>query len=434
MKPFMIVPQLATLFRPCYERAVANLNLEQGRLMRKFVAVALSSAFIAMSAVLAGPARADAKFEAFVQSLWPRVKAAGISRDLFDQAFAGITEPDPAVLKLAQTQPEFTSTTSEYLAKAVTPIRIDTGQSQKSGEAQLLGAIEKRYGVDRHILLGIWGMESNFGKDKGSMGVMRSLATLLYAGRKKKYAAEQLIAAFKILKRGIRSPDNFTGSWAAAMGHTQFIPTSYLAYAVDWTGDGSRDIWGSKEDALASTANYLAKAGWKSDRPWGWEVTLPDGFNRALIGRQKWRTIAEWTKLGLRRADGGKLGAPQISAFVMVPQGIDGPAFLVTQNFLALMDYNFSHSYALAVGHLGDRIRGQGPFRGTWPAVNVDLNFKERVEMQRRLSALGFETGGSDGRFGARTYEAVIAFQKRAGLPLDGRPSRKVLERLRQGL
>ncbi|NMD09499.1 MAG: lytic murein transglycosylase, partial [Phyllobacteriaceae bacterium] len=320
------------------------------------------------------------------------------------------------------------------LAKAVTPIRIESGQAQKASEAKLLAAIEKKYGVDRHILLGIWGMESNFGKDKGSMGVMRSLATLIYAGRKKQYAQEQLIAAFRILAKGIRTPDNFTGSWAAAMGHTQFIPTSYLSYAVDWTGDGKRDIWGSKEDALASTANYLAKAGWKADRPWGWEVALPKGFNRAFIGRQKWRTVAEWSELGIRRADGQRFGVAEAKAFVMIPQGIDGPAFLVTQNFLAIMDYNLSHSYAIAVGHLGDRIRGAGPFLGEWPAVNIDLSFKERVEMQRRLSAMGFETGGSDGRFGARTYEAVIAFQKRAGLELDGRPSRLVLERLRKGL
>jgi membrane-bound lytic murein transglycosylase B len=218
------------------------------------------------------------------------------------------------------------------------------------------------------------------------------------------------------------------------MGRTQFIPSSYISYAVDWTGDGKRDIWGSKEDALASTANYLAKAGWKADRPWGWEVTLPAGFNRALIGRSHWKPVAEWSKLGIVRADGAKFGVANARAFVMIPQGINGPAFLVTDNFLAIMDYNLSHSYALAVGHLGDRIRGGGAFKGEWPAVNVDLTFKERVELQSRLSSLGFETGGSDGRFGARTYEAVIAFQKRAGITLDGRPSRKVLEQLRKGL
>ncbi len=385
---------------------------------------------IALVAVIS-PVAAEPKFERFIEGLWPSLKAQGISRILFEQAFAGITEPDPVVLQLAAKQPEFTSTTSAYLAKAVTPIRIETGQSEKTDEGQLLSAIEKKYGVDRHILLGIWGMESNFGKDKGSMKVMRSLATLIYGGRKEKFARQQMLSAFRILQKGLRSPDNFTGSWAAAMGHTQFIPSSYLAYAVDWTGDGKRDIWTSKEDALASTANYLAKAGWKSDRPWGFEVTLPSGFNRSLIGRSHWRAIRDWTKLGVKPI-GGQVGNSNADAFVMIPQGINGPAFLVTRNFLALMDYNFSHSYALAVGHLGDRIRGGGGIQAAWPDVNVDLTFEQRVELQRRLSAVGFETGGSDGRFGARTYEAIIAFQKKTGLPLDGVPSKSLLERLRK--
>ncbi len=376
----------------------------------------------------------DKKFEAFIEkTLWPRVKAAGFSRELFDQAFAGITEPDPLVLKLANNQPEFNSKTSEYLAKAVTPIRIETGKTMKAENAKLLDAIEAKYGVDRHILLGIWGMESNFGKDKGSMSVMRSLATLAYSGSRKKYANEQLIAAFRILKRGIVKANSFTGSWAAAMGHTQFIPTSYISYAVDWTGDGVKDIWGSKEDALASTANYLAKAGWSSDRPWGWEVTLPKGFNMALIGRAKWRPVAEWQKLGLQRADGGKLGSPKAEAFVMVPQGVAGPRFLVTRNFLAIMDYNISHSYALAVGHLGDRIRGRGPVIAAWPEAEFDLSFAQRVDLQKRLNALGFQTGGTDGRFGARTYEAIVYYQSSAGLPIDGVPSVKLLNRIKAG-
>ena len=379
------------------------------------------------------PARADAKFTAFIESLWPIAKANGISRDLFDRAFAGISEPDPDVLRLAKNQPEFTSTTSAYLVKAVTPIRIDTGRQMLKENDALLAAIEKKYGVDRLVLLGIWGMESNFGKDLGSMKVMRSLATLMYAGRKKDYARQQFVAALKILKKGVVKPEKFTGSWAAALGHTQFIPTSYLSYAVDWTGDGVKDIWGSKQDALASTANYLAKAGWKSDRPWGWEVALPKDFNRAMIGRKKWHTVAEWQKLGVTLKAGGSFNAPQASAFVMVPQGVDGPAFLVTQNFMAIMDYNLSHSYAIAVGHLGDRIRGGGPILASWPDVSYDLSFAQRVELQKRLSARGFETGGSDGRFGARTFEAIIAYEKSAGLPLDGIPSIKLLEHVRSG-
>ncbi len=391
---------------------------------------------IALAAMLAftpNAAYADAKFEGFIQTLWPAVQKSGISRDLFDRAFAGITEPDPAVLKLANTQPEFTTATSNYLEKAVTPIRIDTGKAMLAANDALLSAIEKKYGVDRRILLGIWGMESNFGKDEGSMSVMRSLATLIYSGTKKDYARAQLISAFAILKKGSRSPESFTGSWAAAMGHTQFIPSSYISYAVDWTGDGKKDIWGSKEDALASTANYLAKAGWKSDRPWGWEVKLPEGFDRGLIGRTHWRPVSEWMKLGLVPATGKSFNAPQASAFVVIPQGINGPVFLVTQNFMAIMDYNQSHSYALAVGHLGDRIKGGAPIQATWPDASVDLTVPQRKELQRLLNAKGFATGGADGRIGAATYEAVLQFQKKHGLPLDGIPSVKVLEQIRKG-
>ena len=397
----------------------------------KLLAIALASASLSMTVPL--EARADVKFQAFVQTLWPKAKAEGISRSLFDKAFDGVTEPDPVVLKLAKNQPEFTSTTSQYLSKAVTPIRIESGRALKESEARTLARIEERYKVDRHVLLAIWGMESNFGKDRGSMSVMRSLATLMYAGRKRDYARGQYIAALKILQKGVIAPDKFTGSWAGAMGHTQFIPTSYLSYAVDWTGDGTRDIWNSKEDALASTANYLAKAGWKNDRPWGWEVSLPDDFNAALIGRQKWRTVAEWTKLGIRPLGGGKLEPANADAFVMIPQGLDGPKFLVTRNFMAIMDYNQSHSYAVAVGHLADRIRGRGDFVTPWPDHDYKLSFAQRVELQKLLYRHGFNPGGTDGRFGARTYEAILGFQRKAGLKLDGQPSAALLQRLRQG-
>ena len=274
--------------------------------MRKRIfAALLAAAFVGLAAL---PGAADPKFEEFIQSLWPRAKAAGISRPVFDQAFAGITDPDPDVLKLADNQPEFTSTTSQYLVKAVTEARIDNGREMKVKQADTLAAIEKHYHVDRHVLLAIWGIESDFGRDKGTMKVMRSLATLLYSSNQKDYAREQIIAALKILQIGAVTPANFTGSWAGATGHTQFIPTSYLSYAVDWTGDGSKDIWGSISDALASTANYLAKAGWKDDRPWGWEVTLPAGFDKGLIGRWKWQPVSEWAKLGVKPARGGNFG------------------------------------------------------------------------------------------------------------------------------
>jgi len=392
---------------------------------RQFVAALAALPFVAV------PARADANFVAFIQTLWPSAKKAGIKRQTFDRAFAGITEPDPVALKLANNQPELTATTSAYLSKAVTSARIEAARELKASMADKLKAFEDRYNVDRHVLLAIWGMESNFGRDKGSMSVMRSLATLAYSGHKKDYAREQIIAALKMLQAGVIALENFTGSWAGAMGHTQFIPTSYLSFAVDWTGDGKKDIWNSSSDALASTANYLAEAGWKGDRPWGWEVRLPKDLDKALIGRDNWKTVGEWVKLGIVRADGSKFPNPKVEAFVMVPQGVSGPRFLVTRNFLAIMDYNLSHSYALAVGHLGDRIRGGGPFLAKWPEINYDLSARQRTELQKRLNAKGFETGGDDGRFGARTYEAIIAYQNSAGLPLDGVPSQALLEKLR---
>jgi len=386
------------------------------------------------AAALASPAQAeDKKFEAFIQGLWPQVQKAGFSRDLFDAAFKGITDPDPVVVKLAQNQPEFNSTTSEYIEKTVTPIRINTGKTALGANADLLDKIQAKYGVDNKILLGIWGIESNFGKDMGSMSVMRSLATLMYSGNKKDYARDQLIAAFTILKRGIKQPDDFVGSWAGALGHTQFIPTTYLASAVDWTGDGKKDIWGSKEDALASTAHYLAQSGWKSDRPWGWEATLPANFNRGLIGRAHWKTVTEWEAMGIKPAVGAHFSAPNAKAFVMIPQGIDGPVFLITQNFLALLAYNYSHGYALAVAMLADRIGGAGPVVAAWPPQKTDLTFAERVELQNRLTRMGFDTSGADGRFGAKTYEAVLGYQQKVGMALDGFPTRKVLERLRKG-
>lgn len=385
-----------------------------------------------LAAVSGSASAANGEFRAFIGKLWPQASAAKIKRETFEQAFTGVTEPDPAVLKLASNQPEFTSTTSQYLLKAVTPARIETGRAKLAANKTLLAALERKYGVDRHILTAIWGMESNYGQDKGSMGVMRSLATLAYEGRRRDYARPQIIAALKILQSGVVPLEGFLGSWAGAMGHTQFIPTSYLAFAVDWTGDGVRDIWGSESDALASTANYLAKSGWSSSRPWGWEVALPGGFDRSLIGRARPRTIAEWRKIGVKPIK-GDFGRGDTKGFIIVPQGIDGPAFLVTQNFNAIMAYNESHSYAIAVGHLADRIRGQGPIVAQWPDQEIELSFAERVEMQKRLIRHGFPTGGTDGRFGARTYEAILAFQKSRRLDLDGLPTRALLVKLRKG-
>lgn len=387
---------------------------------------------VAIFCLTCGAHAENAAFRQFVQGLWQEARPAKINRTTFDQAFAGIVDPDPDVLKLAGNQPEFTSTTSEYLTKAVTPARIDTGKQMLATKADLLSAIESRYGVDRYILLAIWGIESNFGKDLGSMKVMRSLATLAYQGNKKDYARPQLIAALRILQSGVIGSNNFVGSWAGAMGHTQFIPTSYLAFAVDWTGDRKRDIWNSEADALASTANYLKSAGWSSIVPWGWEVKLPPRFDNGLIGNAQARSIAAWMKIGVRPMQ-GEFRSLNSKAYLIVPQGLDGPRFLVTRNFAAIKSYNDSYSYAVAVGYLADRIRGLGPIVASWPDQNIALSYGERVELQKRLIGKGFPTGGTDGRFGARTYEAILAFQKSRNLTPNGIPDHALLEELRKG-
>src|SRR5262245_22278734 len=309
---------------------------------------------------------ASDRFGRFVHDFWREARRAGISRRVYEKAFHGVG-PDPSVLQLAQDQPEFKTSVADYLAKRVTPQRIAAGQSMAQTYGATLDRIERRYGVDREILLAIWGMESNFGSHKGEMNVIRSLATLAYAGTRRNFGRSQLIAALKILQRGDIDADGFTGSWAGAMGHTQFIPTTYNAYAVDWTGDGRRDIWNSIEDALASTANYLARSGWQRGLRWGYEVQLPARLDRRLIGEQGRRSLAAWARLGVKPANGQGFGASEASAYLVLPAGSEGPAFLVTRNFNAILKYNAAVSYALAVGHLGDRIGGAGGLVASWP-------------------------------------------------------------------
>ncbi|HEX2431266.1 MAG TPA: lytic murein transglycosylase [Aestuariivirgaceae bacterium] len=309
---------------------------------------------------------ASDRFGRFVDDFWPEARRAGISRRIYERAFRGVG-PDPSVLQLAQDQPEFKTPVSDYLSKRVTPQRIAAGQGMAQTYVATLDRIERRYGVDREILLAIWGMESNFGSHKGEMSVIRSLATLAYTGSRRKFGRSQLIAALRILQRGDIDADGFTGSWAGAMGHTQFIPTTYNAYAVDWTGDGRRDIWNSIEDALASTANYLAHSGWQRGLKWGYEVQLPARLDRRLIGEPGRRSLAAWARLGVKPANGQGFGASDAGAYLVLPAGSGGPAFLVTRNFKAILKYNAAVSYALAVGHLGDRIGGADGLIASWP-------------------------------------------------------------------
>jgi membrane-bound lytic murein transglycosylase B len=374
--------------------------------------------------------RAD-DFQAWVARFWPTAKAAGITRQTYDLAFKGMT-PDPKVVEAANFQPEYVKPIGEYIDRVVSDKRIETGKTKLVENKALLDAIEKRYGVDRHIVVAIWGVESNFGTQPGDMNVIRSLATLIYTGTKAKFAKPQLIMALKILQHGDVSYEAMNGSWAGAMGHTQFIPTTYQSYAVDYDGDGKRDIWNDVPDALASTASYLKVSGWRPGESWGYEVSLPKGFNPAKVSEATSKTLADWGKLGLVRANGAPYPRPSDRATLFAPAGTNGPAFLVLNNFRAILHYNVAKSYALAVGHLSDRLRGEGTFVHSWPTDETHLSFDQRMELQRLLVAKGLMTGDPDGVIGPATLEALKTYQRANKLPVDGFPSQTLLQMLRK--
>ncbi|MDR6177296.1 MULTISPECIES: lytic murein transglycosylase [unclassified Pseudomonas] len=355
----------------------------------------------------------------------------GISAATFDQAFAGV-QPDPAVIAADRSQPEFTKPVWEYLESAVSPLRVRNGKSLLIQQAGLLASLEARYGIEPARLVAFWGMESNYGNNMGNKGVIRSLATLAYEGRRPDFAQDQLIAALGILQHGDVTADRMIGSWAGAMGQTQFIPTTYDQYAVDFDGDGRRDIWGSTADALASTANYLKASGWQDGKPWGYEVRVPANFDYSLADMGVRKSLAEWNALGIQ-----DLGLPQPAAqpsdgaSLLLPAGHRGPAFLVFNNFRTILKYNNSSSYALGVALLSERYRDAGQVAGSWPTDDLPLSRSERVELQQRLAALGLDPGSADGIIGANTRKAIRAYQQSQGWPADGYPNHQLLDKLR---
>ena len=358
---------------------------------------------------------------------------AGISPNTFDRAFLGVT-PDLDVIKADRSQPEFSRPVWEYLEGALSPLRVRNGKKLLEQNAELLTRLEQRYGVDRQVLVSVWGMESNFGQFQGNKSVIRSLATLAYEGRRPAFAQDQLLAALKILQNGDIAPEAMRGSWAGAMGQTQFIPTTYNTHAVDFDGDGRRDIWNSSADALASTAHYLQSSGWKRGEPWGFEVAVPDGFDYWIADGSQRKTVAEWLRLGVKLPAGSFVpaGSEQLSAALLLPAGYRGPAFLVLDNFRAILKYNNSSSYAMAVGLLSQRFDGSGFIRGAWPKDDLPLSRSERIELQDLLNASGHEAGTADGIIGANTRKAIRTAQQSRGWPADGYPTHKLLDSLRQ--
>jgi membrane-bound lytic murein transglycosylase B len=319
----------------------------------------------------------------------------------------------------------------EYLDSAAFDSRVKNGKAALRKHAKTLNAIERKYGVDKEVVVAVWGLESAYGAVRGDTPIIEALATLAFDGRRGKFFEAQLIAALKILQNGDTVPRRMVGSWAGAMGHTQFIPTSYLAFAVDFTGDGKRDIWSDDpSDALASTAAYLKKSGWKTGVPWGVEVTLPRGFNYALANRKIKNMPSEWGALGVQDMS-GKSVKNYGAASLLLPAGQRGAAFLIFRNFDAIERYNTADAYVIGVGHLSDRIKGGGKIKARWPRDDRALTFSERKELQRRLTAAGFDTVKVDGKIGPLTIDAVRAYQRSIGVEPDGYASLAILKKLR---
>jgi lytic murein transglycosylase len=387
----------------------------------------ISTSAPASRSIAEGPVqKPSSDFVAFTEDVWQRAKAQGVSRRTFERAFAGVT-PDPKVIALTKKQSEFVKPIWDYLASAVSEQRLQRGTAAIADAAPTITKVAEVYGVDRRAIVGVWGMETNFGSNMGNNDVIRALATLAYENYRGDYFRKELVTALLILEEGHIDREHMIGSWAGAMGQTQFMPSSFMSYAVDFTGDGRRDIWTSAPDALASTANYLKKHGWQTGLPWGFEVKLP----RGLTYGASMQSFAAWAAAGVRRMDGRAM--PDAGeARILMPAGARGPAFLVTKNFNVIKRYNNSDAYALGVALLGDRLYGGAPVQAPWPIEDRPLDRMQSVELQRHLQAHGFEVGEPDGKIGAQTRAAIASYQERAGLPADGYPSVTLLEHLRR--
>jgi len=382
---------------------------------------------------VAGPAGADEpSFEDWLEGFRAEAAAAGVRADIIETAFAGVLL-NQRVFELNDNQPEFSRSIWDYLDSAVSERRISDGRARLAENAALLDRVEADFGVDKEIIGAIWGLESSYGRVMGDYDVIGALATLGWKGRRTGYGREQLIGALKILQNGYADREQLRGSWAGAMGQTQFIPTTYLSYAVDHGGDGKRNIWTDLDDVFASTANYLAVSRYERNAPWGVEVSLPEGFDYALADADTRKAVAEWAGAGV---DGRRVNLvadfdPNRRGRIFLPAGARGPAFLVFENFEAILKYNRSTAYALAVGLLSDRLAGRDdPILAEWPRTDRALSLAERMALQQALKDKGFDPGPVDGVIGAGTKRALKAWQKSEGLPADGYASLDTLTRL----
>jgi lytic murein transglycosylase len=393
--------------------------------MRRLVPSCLLAGFAAL--VAAGPAHAD--FAECVASLKAEAGRAGISARTLDAAFNGL-QPDTKVLDLQKQQPEFKTPVWDYVDALVEDDRVADGKAAMAREARALARAEETYGVSRYMLAAIWGVESKFGQNMGERPLVQSLSTLACYGERANYFRSELIAALKIIDRGDVPADKLNGSWAGAFGQTQFMPSTFLRLAVDFEGDGRRDIVDSAPDALASAANYLRKSGWRPGLPWGFEVRLPPGYS-GPSGRKARQSMSFWTAKGLTRIDGRPLGGGD--AALLLPAGRDGPAFLVTRNFDAVYSYNAAESYTLAACVLADKLAGGRGIVAPWPTDDPLLPLEGRKQVQALLAQRGYDVGGPpDGNIGTKSKAAIADFQQKNGLEVNGRASVKVLAALKR--
>ncbi|MFK5596665.1 lytic murein transglycosylase [Methylobacterium sp. HMF5984] len=378
---------------------------------------------LAEPAAVGQAGRADA-FPGFVAALRTDALAKGIAPATFDAAFRGVV-PDPALLARIKGQSEFGRPVWDYLVGAVSPARIARGRARGAALGPTLPAIEARYGVPASVLLAIWGIESDFGASGGSVPTIRALATLAAARHRGTLFRDELLAALAIQQRGDVAPDRMLGSWAGAMGQVQFLPSTFLAHAVDFDGDGRSDIWASDADSLASIAAYLKDLGWNPAIAWGYAVRLPEGFDLTRYAAD----LPEFSRRGVSRIDGGPL-PDKGGASVFLPGGAGGPAFLITDNFEVIRGYNTSDSYALAVGHLADRLAGGPPLVAPWPSAASRLDKAGLQALQTGLAAQGLYAGEADGRAGPKLREAIRRYQIREGLTADGYATPALRDRL----
>ena len=368
-------------------------------------------------------------FSAWLAQFRQEAQVLGISQTTLDAALAGV-RPLPQVLEQDRRQPEFVDTFWNYLGKRVSPKRLERGQALLFEHQAMLESVQARYGVPASVLVAFWGLETNYGTHLGDFPIPAALATLAFDPRRGGFFRGELLQALRIIEAGHVAAVDMKGSWAGAMGQVQFMPSTYLRYAVDGDGDGRKNLWTSLPDALNSAANYLRAIGWRPGEPWGLEVCLPADFDWESARLNLKKRVKDWAALGVRQADGSPLPESDLPGAIVLPQGHAGPAFLVYRNFEVILGWNRSLNYALAVGHLSDRLLGQPALLGGRDADNRPLSREQVMEMQRLLAARGFDAGDSDGLPGQKTRLAIRAWQKAAGLPVDGYASVGLLEQL----